>query len=208
MQMREARTSSKRLLREKLAATSDPVRLALISALARSPASSNELAARLDQEPRRVRYLLRRMREVGLIDLVGRTTREGVRENLYSVDPGRFILNDEETAEFTPLELDRALASMARLMVRETTAIVRTTPSKDRLDSLARIPLPLDSKGWQEAAALHTETLSQVVEVGRRSRERLAASGEEEIHTLAMVLFIPIGAAVEEAMDTDAPHGE
>ncbi|HEX4865280.1 MAG TPA: winged helix-turn-helix domain-containing protein [Acidimicrobiales bacterium] len=183
---------SKRLLREKLAVISDPLRTAIVSSLARTPASAAKVAEELGEDPQRVRYLLRRMRGVGLVDSLGKTKHQGVRENLYSVDPARLVLSIEEVTQFTPQQNDRAVAAMVRLMFREVSSVIRSTPSAIREDFFTRLPVRLDPQGWDEAAALHAETMSRVLAAGERSRERLTKSNEEPIRTLAMVLFVPL----------------
>jgi DNA-binding transcriptional ArsR family regulator len=191
--------SSKRLVNEKLAAIADPLRLAVITRLARAPASGSQLAAALDEKPARVRYLLRRMREVGLVDVTGSATHEGVRENLYTVQPARFVLTDEETAGIAPHDIDRAMAALVRLMFRESSAVMKSTPNLSREEFATRFPLPLDRQGWAEAAALHQEAMRKVMEVGERSLERLDPSVDDPLVSLAMVLFFPLvsGAAGE-----------
>jgi DNA-binding transcriptional ArsR family regulator len=186
------RVSSKRLVNEKLAAIADPLRLAVITTLSRAPASGSQLAAALDEEPARIRYILRRMREVGLVDVAGSTTHQGVRENLYRVQPARFVLTDEEAAGIAPYEIDRAMAALVRLMFRESSAVMKSTPNLAREEFAMRFPLPLDRQGWAEAAALHQEAMRKVMEVGERSLERLDASGEDPLVSLAMVLFFPL----------------
>lgn len=162
-----------------------------MTALARTPTTSARLAESLSEEPQRIRYHLRRMREVGLVEVLGTTTVAGVRENVYSVELARFVLSDDEMVRLTPHELDRALAAMVRLMFREASAAVRTGSGKFE-EFLVRLPLPLDSRGWQDAAALHRESLRQVIEVSERSFERLGDSREEAIETLAVILFVPL----------------
>src|SRR5690349_17989294 len=190
---RPADQLSKRLLREKLAATSDPLRLEILTALARTPASSAQLAEALAEEPSRIRYVLRRMREVGLIDVAGETRARGVRENSYSVELARLALSDEEVERLKPQELDRALAATVRYMFWEAVGIVREPPTSDRVEFLTRFPLQLDAHGWRQAAALFRDVLGQVIEVAEKGRRRISGRDAEEIETVAMIVFLPFG---------------
>ncbi len=177
---------------------SDPLRVAILSRLARDPASAAQLAAGLEERLERVRYQLRRMREVGLVDAVGTSQAVGRKENLYSVDPARFVLEDEELEGFSPEDLDRALASLVRIMFRESAAVVRSEPSTEREDAVVRIPMAVDQKGWLEASALLRKVLSDVITVGNESRERLGESAEQPIRTLVTVLLFALADNVEE----------
>jgi DNA-binding transcriptional ArsR family regulator len=189
--------SPQRVAREKFAAIVDPLRLALITALGRSPSTSTQLAAELDADPRKIRYLLRRMRAVGLVDLAGTRTRGRSRENVYSVQPVRFVLRDDEVAWIKPHEVDRAIATLVRLMFHETSAVIGGTSSRTREDLVRRFPMSLDRQGWVEAAALHRSAIGRAMEVGEKSLDRLAESGAQTIESLAMVLFFPLVTEVE-----------
>jgi DNA-binding transcriptional ArsR family regulator len=181
--------SPKRLAREKLAASSDPLRQALLTELSHGPASASDLAEVLEVDPARVRYQIRRMREVGLVELVGETRRLGPRENLYSADPSDCVLDDADLTHLSPAEIEQAIAGFVRLMFRESRELIATPPREDREDSLARVPLSFDEKGWGEAVQVHRQLLAEMLEVRERSIRRLEQSGEESLSTLAMILF-------------------
>jgi len=57
---------------------------------------------------------------------------------------------------------------------------------------LVRSPMVVDEQGWRELSDLHTQTLSAAMEIGARSAERLAKSGEPGIEARNVLALFEI----------------
>ncbi len=142
----------RRLLREKLAAVSNPIRLAIVSSLSERPASVAELAEEIEVPVERARYHLNRMLRFGLVQRQGPTNRRGVSEQLYSADPAKLIIETDEAVRLPVHRLDEAHLSLLRLMFRETRASTRAGKLGLHEDqTMVRLPISFDARAWAEA---------------------------------------------------------
>lgn len=179
----------RKLGREKLAIVTSHIRLGITGILVLEPASVAELAAELDVPAERVRYHLNRLRDLGLVDLHGTTRRRGVAENLYSADPRKFLADGEETEGAPRHRFDRPYARLLKMMFHEAMEAAQSHNSSSRPEATnVRFPLPLDERGWDEAAEIFRQLVDEVFAVGEAARQRLETGGETPIRASALVL--------------------
>lgn len=185
---------SGKLAREKLALSTNPLRLAIGTRLTREPATAAELAETLDIPVERVRYQVKRLLQVGLIEIQGETRRRGVAERVYYADGSSLLLRRSELADLPEHRLRVARARLLRTMFREAIGAARSGSFSARDGHvLVRIPFQLDGPGWEEAGQIHDEALERVLEVKEASRKRLEESGEDGITAAVMVAVFRSG---------------
>ncbi|HEU5253081.1 MAG TPA: winged helix-turn-helix domain-containing protein [Solirubrobacterales bacterium] len=179
----------KRLPREKLAILGNDIRLGIITSLLLGPASVAELAAELEVPVAKVRYHLNRMRDVNLVELYGETSRRGVTENLFTVDPRKNLMEPDEMEGLPRHRFDRPYTRLLKQMFREVAEAVEARNFRSRPEHTGvRLPLPLDERGWRESAAIYRQLIDEVLTVREASLNRLEASGETPIKALGMIL--------------------
>jgi DNA-binding transcriptional ArsR family regulator len=179
----------RKLGREKLAIMTSRIRYGITAMLVLEPASVAELAAELGVPAEKVRYHLNRLRDLGFVDLHGTTRRRGVVENLYSADPRKFVSDGDETASTPRHRFDRPYARLLRVMFQEAIEAAQSGDFDSRPEATnVRFPLPLDERGWDEAAEIFRQLVHDVFSVREAAGRRLEADGEPPIRASAVVL--------------------
>lgn len=192
------RAGGKRAARERLNIITDPLRLAIVGHLSRGRASAAETAAAVGATKKEVRYLIRRMREAGLVEVAGKSSGSGVRENLYSVDPASLVLEESDLTHVSEGRLEEAHIRLLRLLFREALQSAQSGRLSARQEhSLVRFPISLDEQGWEEAAEVHDRAMREVMEEQARSLARLELSGEKPVRGLAAIFLFERAQRVE-----------
>lgn len=186
----ERRALRRRVAREKLNIIKDPLRLAIVSHLSRGAASAAETAEEVGAPAKEVRYLLRRMREAGLVEVAGRGSGPRARENLYSVDPASLVLEESDLAHVSQGALEEAHIRLLRLLFREALESAQSGRLSARQEhTLIRFPISVDEEGWNEVSEIHDQALREVIKAQERCFGRLAQSGEEPVQGMAAIFF-------------------
>jgi DNA-binding transcriptional ArsR family regulator len=181
---------SRKLARAKMAVLTSPLRLAIVTSLGFRAASAAELATEIGVPVEKVRYHLKRLREVDLVTSEGTTRRRGVTETLYSADAARQIISKEEVAHLSPHGFAQAQTRLLRLMFRDASEAVGSVVFAKRSDyGFIRFPLPLDEQGWPDALAIHDQALQKILKVKEESLDRLEAGGETSTRVCAAIIF-------------------
>ncbi|HEU5253079.1 MAG TPA: winged helix-turn-helix domain-containing protein [Solirubrobacterales bacterium] len=177
--------------RDKIAAIENPLRLAIVSSLTMSATTAVELANQLDVPVEKVRYHLRWLRDADLVEVKEKARRGGITENVYSIDPRKYLIRHGDRVNVSSGRLDLVHARLLRLMFREAMEAARAGTFSERpQQALLRFLLPLDEQGWEEAIAIHERVINEVLEVRAESQARLDAGDEQEILArLATLLF-------------------
>ena len=82
------------------------------------------------------------------------------------------------------------VGSYIQSIVDELISALRSGAFRARASHTTWLPGIFDKLGWQECMALMTETLTRMIEIQRRSGERIALTGEPGIPaTIAMMGF-------------------
>lgn len=180
--------ASRREALAKLEGMNDTLRVEIMTALLLRPSSASDLASDLDLPIGRVRYQLGRLRKAGLAELREQRPRRGVVERVYYIRPA--LISVEDAAHLTDEEVNRVNLEALKAMVRDSAAALRTGSLSSREDYMvARAPLRLDEKGWQEAAKLQHQTLDRLMAIHDRANRRIDDSGGEQINALAFLLL-------------------
>ena len=169
-----------------------PTRARCFVILTERTASPVEIAQEIGKDVGHVGYHVRKLLQLGLIELVDERPVRGAVEHFYR-SMERAMVTEEEFAAlsvaeregFTRYIMQRLVADVARSMDQEVFA--------ERVNHIiARTPMVVDEDGFQEMSELHTELVERTLEVQARSAERLAQSGETGISTISASLLFEV----------------
>lgn len=158
-----------------------PIRLRCFVVLSERVASPNELSAELKLNLSDVAYHVRKLAELGLIELVDeRKGLRGSNEHFYTA-VRRPYSSDAEWEEMTPEERDDAtLYTLQRHFADAALALDAGTFDARTNRCLIRIALKVDEEGFEELNKLEERHYEERLEIEARSVERLRAQPDEE----------------------------
>lgn len=137
------------------------------------PASAAEIAEGLQVPPSKVRYQLRQLGEMRIIELVEEKRRRGVVERYYlSGEERAAIMEDSELAELPAEQRDRLLAQILKQSFGSLLGSLKAGLLVRRQESVvAHVPLRLDRQGWAELVRIHRERSGNGGRCGRGRRD-------------------------------------
>jgi DNA-binding transcriptional ArsR family regulator len=164
---------------------SHPVRHQCLTVLAERVASPRELAEVLDEDLSNVSYHVRVLSEHGLIELVKEEPVRGAVAHFYkAVERPLFSKSDWE--KLSP-EVRKGITVYGwDVLIKDATSAIEEGTFEERSDrNMTRTSLLLDSEGFARLSKAMDELLEKVFEEQAAAAERMNASGEEPIHTVA-----------------------
>jgi DNA-binding transcriptional ArsR family regulator len=166
-----------------------PLRLRLLTIFNERVASPSDLAAELGEPIGNVSYHTRILARLGCIELVKTKQVRGAIEHYYRAVV-RPVFSDEDWAEL-PKSIRKSLADAVLAEIADDMGAAATEGGFDRADvHLARTPLTLDKKGWQELNELLQEVGEKALEIQAESAGRLQADGASASEAAALVLML------------------
>jgi DNA-binding transcriptional ArsR family regulator len=189
------------------AAMANPLRVDLLTAISENQGSGvsvRQLAERVHQPRRRVRYHLDALARQGLISVVREQRRRGATERFYRVELMP-MLSPEAVEHIGDAEVQQIMLQVLRcIFLDASTAVAAGTFGARRGSSGIRSTGEVDLRGWEELSAIHDAALVEAQAVLARSEERLSGSTESPIRAIAaLLLFEPAG---EPPKDKDDPR--
>jgi DNA-binding transcriptional ArsR family regulator len=166
---------------ESLAAiVTHPVRRRIWYAMAEQrPISPRELADELREPVNDVAYHVRRLRDMGIIELAGTRPVRGATQHFYRA-VRRPCLNNEEVAELGPEETTASATNILQIEFADAAASLEAGKLVDRPEHYVfRMPANLDEEGWQEFHAIFAEAADRLFEAQARCVDRRREKGEE-----------------------------
>jgi DNA-binding transcriptional ArsR family regulator len=172
-------------------AMADPFRSRILVAVTERPGVTiREIAERLGETSRKVRYHMEALHTVGLVEVEGEVQRRGAIERRYRATTSNIIRADEERELAPPQERRIALEVLKMAMGDATSAVASGHFAAREGHCATRLRGTLDSEGWDELADLFAATTEEARRVIERSRERREATGEAGVEvTGALFLF-------------------
>lgn len=172
------------------AAMGHPVRARILFALSDThPLGVAQVAERIREPPRRVRYHL------------GRLVADGLVEHLRSEDrtPGRYallripILESGDLARLTSAETRRIATEIFRRIAVDAARAISSGTFYARSDFCeTRVPLVADAEGWAEVQAISLAAFGRVETASAAATARLAESGALPIATTVAILWFEL----------------
>jgi DNA-binding transcriptional ArsR family regulator len=154
-------------------AYSHPLRIRILRLLEDRVASATEISKELDVPLSNASYHVRKLLELGLIELVGRVQRRGVIEHRYAA---RYhpTLSDEEFGALPPMVKQTYLRELADFGWAHVAAAAEDG-GFDRSDThFTRVHGRLDDDGWKLVAAELKTALERIGIIFRDTKKRLA----------------------------------
>jgi DNA-binding transcriptional ArsR family regulator len=169
-----------------------PLRLRLLTIFNERVASPSDLAAELGEPIGNVSYHTRILARLGCVELVKTKQVRGAVEHYYRAVV-RPVFSDEDWAEL-PKSIRKSLADAVLAEIADDISAAATEGGFDRGDvHLARTPLVLDKKGWQDLNELLQGVADKALEIQAESASRLQADGatDSDAAVLVAMLFEP-----------------
>jgi DNA-binding transcriptional ArsR family regulator len=183
------------LLRALVEAMAHPVRAKLLFGVAEKSGdgvSIRQLSERIREPPRRVRYHLDALLELGLVGIAHKRSRRGVVERFYRAELVPFLSNaelDEYTEEQTrqiSVQVLKAILGDASMAVGAKIFGLRSG------HVVVRLPGEVDEQGWSELGSLQEQTMRESQAVIERSRDRLQKTGDTPVSALVTLLLFEV----------------
>ena len=165
-----------------------------------------QIANRIGESPRRVRYLLERLIEEGLIVVDAETRRRNARERHYRVLALPTVLDDfgPGWTDDQRRKISRSVVGM--VMADLDAAIARRTFANRPGHAAVRISGEVDERGWTELATTMATATMAIEESMFASHSRLEEDGRTGTEVIAALLLFE-GAPWERGLgDRDGPR--
>jgi DNA-binding transcriptional ArsR family regulator len=166
---------------ESLAAiVTHPLRRRIWYAMAEQrPISPRELADKLHEPVNDVAYHVRRLRDLGIIELAGTRPVRGATEHFYRA-VRRPYLSNEEVAELGREDTTASATNILRIEFADAAGSLEADKLVERPEHyLFRLPANLDEEGWQEFHDIFADAAERLYEAEARSVERRGKSDDE-----------------------------
>jgi DNA-binding transcriptional ArsR family regulator len=185
-------------------ALSHPLRVRLLTILNESTSSPRELAARVGAPLENVSYHVRRLAELGCIELVETRASGNAVEHIYRAQVRPFLLDEQWTG--LPKPLRRAISGQILEQIFDDVRRSVVAEAFDAKDDrfLLRMSLVLDEQGWADLKETLIGVMDKAFEIQADSAGRLVASRAEGL-TTKLVLMHFLGA---ESMPDNGPAPE
>jgi DNA-binding transcriptional ArsR family regulator len=168
-----------------LQAVAHPMRHRILAMLGERASTPARLAATLRAKVNVVAYHVRRLHDLGLVDLVEVRRGRGGLEHVYSARR-HVTFSDAAWNQLAPDERARILVTGIRQLGEYVTRAAITRGFDRRNSHFTRTPLRLDERGWQTLAAATKDWLRTAARVEREAAER----GAGELFDAGVVILL------------------
>ncbi len=166
-----------------------PLRVRILAILEERTASAVEISRMLSADIGVVAYHVRKLHQLGLIELERETRVRGAIQRHYRAYE-RPRVSDEAWGAAPPIAKQAAIDA-ALLQVYDYGRASNAAGGFDRADAhLTRTALRLDHQGWERVAASLRDVLRVVAEVEEDTREREAAGEAVELEDVGLVVML------------------
>jgi DNA-binding transcriptional ArsR family regulator len=170
-------------------ATSEPTFFVASEASESSGVSVRQIAERVQESRRRVRYHLEVLCRQGLVEVVEEKRRRGVVEHYYRAT-GLFMLSKEQTEGLPVRRQQKIILEVLRQTFADATAALESGAFVRRPEwSAARVHADVDERGWAELSVIYEKTTRDALEIIAEAQERLRGTDERPIRIGAASLL-------------------
>lgn len=175
VQRQEAKAQAEALT----AIVSHPLRRRIWDAITEQPVSPRELADQMGVPVNDVAYHVRRLRDLGVIELARTQPVRGATQHFYRA-LRRPHLSDEEVEALGPERATQDASHVFKLEFADAAASLEVGKLVERPEHYVfRLPVTLDEEGWQEFSAILAEAADRLYEAEARCVDRRRENGEE-----------------------------
>jgi DNA-binding transcriptional ArsR family regulator len=188
-------------------ALADPRRSRIFFTVAERPGVTvAQIAARIDETPRRVRHQVERLVAAGLIYIDAESQRRNTRERHYRTVAVPAVV-DDSGPDWTDAQRQLASRSVIDAIMADLDGALRARTFADRPGhAILRIPGEVDDRGWEELTATLYATAAAIEDSMSRSHARLAAAGRGGMEAISALLLFEIPAWERSADDPPGPR--
>jgi DNA-binding transcriptional ArsR family regulator len=156
--------------------------------------SVREIAERVQESRRRVKYHLEVLCRQGLVEIVEERRRRGVVEHFYRATS--ILMLSKEEMEGLPVRRQQTiiLAVLKEIFADATAALESGTYIRRPEWATARLHADVDDQGWTELAALYEKSTRDALEVIAKAKERLRGTDQKPIRIGAASLLFEASA--------------
>jgi DNA-binding transcriptional ArsR family regulator len=170
-------------------ALSHPLRVRILAILEERTASAVELSRMLRADIGVVAYHVRKLHQLGLIELERETRVRGAIQRHYRAYE-RPSVSNEAWGEAPPVAKQAAVDASLQ-QIHDYGRASNATGGFDRADAhLTRTALKIDRKGWERISASLLDVLRTVAEVEQDVHDREAAGEAVEVEDVGLVLML------------------
>lgn len=169
------------------AAITHPTRLHAMATFIERSASPKEIAEQMGEPINNVTYHVKRLLDLGCIELVSVRPAGGGRvvEHFYRATTQIFF-DEEAWQRFGEQEKTNVTTGIMRLMSNDINeSMIHGTFNEPDDNHLSRVPMTVDLEGWKEVESLLEQTLEKLMDIRTKAVERRGSgTGDEEtLHT-------------------------
>lgn len=159
-------------------ALSHPLREHCLAVFNERVASTSDIAREIDLEVPAFYHHVEVLEDLGFLERVESRRRRGAKEHFFRAKAT--LLIDDSNWRKVPASVRSDLTvGHIQLLLNDIIGALHSGVFASRTGShLTWLPGVFDKLGWQECMALMNETLARMMEIQKRSRERIAVSGE------------------------------
>jgi hypothetical protein len=158
-----------------------PIRVQAFFVLCERPASASEVARELGEETNYIANHIRKLEEIGAIELVD-TRMVGIIEKKFYRAVELSLLGTADSEGLSRSEREAVSMSILRFVIADIAQATGSGTFDSRPDRfLLRAPGLVDDQGFRELSALYDETYEKTVEIFGAAANRLAKSPESAI---------------------------
>lgn len=172
------------------AAVAHPTRAHALTVLSQRAASPRELAEELDLPTRHVAYHVKRLEELGCVELAQTRPASGGRvvEHIYRATQRSYFDADgwESLDDRQKRGVTMTILRLASEDVNE--AMVAGTIHEPDDNHISRTVMSVDGEGWRELVELLNRTVEEVLDIQGRIAERTAGLDVEMLLTKLLIL--------------------
>lgn len=164
--------------RRLIRALSHPLREHVLASLSERIASPSEIGREIDLEVPAFYHHVEVLEELGCIERVESRQRRGATEHFFRAKAT--LVLDDHAWERLPASVraDLAVSYCQSILDDLVRAVRHGAFSRGDASHVSWLPGVFDKLGWDEGMALMNETLRRLMEIQRRSVERIAVTGE------------------------------
>lgn len=171
-------------------ALSHPLREHCLAVFNERVASTSDIGREIDLDVPAFYHHVEVLEELGFLERVESRQRRGAREHFFRAK-STLSIDDSNWWKVPASVRSDLLVSHIQLLLNDITGALHGGVFASRTGlHVTWLPGIFDKLGWQECMALLNETLARMMEIQKRSRERIAVSGEPGIPaTVALMGF-------------------
>jgi DNA-binding transcriptional ArsR family regulator len=155
-----------------------PLRARCLTILTERTASPKEIANQIDEEVGNVAYHVKRLGQMGAVELVDTAQRRGATEHFWRAIK-RPHVSDAEYTDLSTEERLRFDRFILQLSVADAATAIESGSFAARPDHhVARFPARVDDQGFKELNDIYNEALDKALEVQAASAERMQKDPE------------------------------